>query len=236
MGRNRLLDHPCPCTRGLPLMSRASLYGQLPVLQYLAEKEGKKYFIEKLRDCREHDTYTALSALHAAAVGGKLNIVKWFCEQGVSADFVLPKTKDTPLHFACKTKVEEGAEIMQLSVVKYLIEDQHADWRLKTDTGRTATDLAREAGNTLIEAYLRGLEQKQAKKDRQANGKTEEELRLAAAAADQAAAAFLAELDAEDAAATASKAKAMKASPARKRKRFKEGVGRRINRIKEKKK
>lgn len=131
-GRNLLLNHhPCPCTDGCPLMYRTILSGQLPVVQYIAEKEGKKYFSDVFWEYKEKGIINETSALHVVAGGGKLDIVKWLCEQGTSVDLVLPASKYTPLSMDDDTQAK-------LSVVKYLIEQQHADCQFITSTGQTA--------------------------------------------------------------------------------------------------
>jgi hypothetical protein len=123
----------------------------------------------------------------------------------------MPVSKFTPLHVTCTVKNKDDAQA-KLSVVKYLIEEQHADWQLKVNTGHTAADLAKEANNVHIESYLKGIEQEQAKRRKQAKEKNEdaEKLRIAAVAADQAAAA---------AATAAKQAKARNALAAKKRKK-----------------
>lgn len=71
------------------------------VLEYIAEKEGQNYITDVVFEYEVNGRITVFSPLHFAAAGGKLHIVKWICEQGASVDFVLPKTKYTPLHTAC---------------------------------------------------------------------------------------------------------------------------------------
>lgn len=115
--RNELRDDPCPHACGFPLMYRAICSDQLPVVQYIAEKEGKKHFIDVL--WKRKGTNCATSPLHVAAGAGKLDIVKWLCEQGASVNFTTLASKSTPLHFACDGE-EDNTQKMVL-VVKYLV-------------------------------------------------------------------------------------------------------------------
>lgn len=111
--------------------------------------------------------------------------------------------KMTALHWACFDSADERDEDTMLSVVRRLVEEHHADVRLRTSKGTTAADMAMRSERPRIEAYLREKEH--------------DILQRATAASEAACAALLAELDAEEAMA-ASAAEAAGASTTKKKK------------------
>ena len=183
-----LLKQPCEC-RKMPLLFCAIDDGQLPLVEYLKEKEGPHilYQVSIIADVKEE-----ILPHHRAAYNGKLSILEWFLAQGVPVDFVATKSKMTALHFTCLNEMDEADEATLLSVARYLVAEHHADIHLPTAEGHTAADVARSFGNQLIEAYLKERE--------------EEDLQKAIASSEAARAALLAELDAEEAAAAAAAA------------------------------
>jgi uncharacterized membrane protein YgcG len=120
--------------------------------------------------------------LHYAASMGKLELVKFFCEEcGMDVESKANVREITPLQAACLgTNAEEEKSLL---VIKYLVEEKGADVRARIpiiyrgDKGEIAAMLALDRGRHRIHAYLMAKEKE---------------------AADAAADALLAELEGED--------------------------------------
>jgi hypothetical protein len=174
-------------------------------------------------------------AQHYAAVEGKLAILKWCFSQGMPVDLVAPTSGRTALHYLCDRLV--GSE-NSMDMVRYLVEEMHADIHIRDFDGKTAEDLARARSyHSLVEylsekGALRGAAHARARRAMKAReaaaaaaaaaAPSEEELLQAAAAAEEAARSLLEELEAEEKAA----ATAVGGSDTKKKKKNKKKKGR----------
>lgn len=86
------------------------------------------------------------SDIYSAAKNNDLEDVKCHFENGADMNKKHPYSAYVPLHFA--------AYYGHLNVVKYLIEETHADINIKDDSGRTPMHLAALNGQLYIVKYL----------------------------------------------------------------------------------
>lgn len=173
----------------------------LPVMEYLLEKEGEQILSTAWKTITgECNTVQA-----AALQGDDLSMLHWLLGQGVPVDLATPTEKFTALHAACtgSTEVQGERPLDRLPLVRLLIDQRHANFRLQTAEGKLPIDFAEEYGQDHIVAYLRNKERVEARRARRsvetaaATALSEEEMRQARAAADAAAEALLAEVEQE---------------------------------------
>jgi ankyrin repeat protein len=117
----------------------ASKRGDLEAVKHLLAQKGA--------DINLKDYWSGQTALHAAAVGGHLEIVKFLVESGADKE---AKTKSalTPLHFAAI----DG----HFGIVKFLVESG-ADKKAKTKGNQTPLQWAQRCRNTSIVDYLKSI-------------------------------------------------------------------------------
>jgi sacsin len=174
------------------------MIGDIPLLEYLKEKEGHYIFYQVTSNIVKIGVEAYPH--HSAAYTGNLSALEWFFSQGVPVDLASPTMKWTTLHWACCDGPDKNMEARMFPVVRCLVETHHANIHLRTHDGKTAADMAKRSGRRRIEAYLR-------KKELELG---DEEMRQATAASEAARAALLAEVDAEEAAAAAAAGKSTK--------------------------
>jgi len=99
--------------------------GELDKLQKLIEKDGANVNAQGNLN---------RTALHTAAMQGKMEIVMYLCEKGANKNMI-SNSGETPLHLATMNG--------HISVVEYLI-DEGSDFSIKTYSGKTPSDYARK--------------------------------------------------------------------------------------------
>jgi hypothetical protein len=110
----------------------AAFAGQLAVVERLLELGGQQ----------EHrDGWTAL---HYAAIGGRVDVARFLVAKGAKVDARAPNTQ---------TALMLAAAAGNLDMVKFLIDEQ-ADIKLKDHNGKTAMDVAEGKGNKQVAGYI----------------------------------------------------------------------------------
>ena len=126
--------------------------GQTPLhyAAYSGSRSVVEYFIsEQHCDPMHGIEHSGGTSLHCACLGGHLDLTKYLItEHGCDANHPAGVYGDTPLHAACSSKSS------CLSVVKYLINEQHCDPNSKGQYGRTPLHYACNIGHTDIIDYL----------------------------------------------------------------------------------
>jgi ankyrin repeat protein len=230
-GLQTLIKNCCNCLSNSSLMYRAIFCDSLPMIECIVGKAGKESTLYSIMSTWEEDS-TGEDAIyyptHLAACKEKLPILKWLLSQDVPVDLVTPTTNYTALHYNCSVKNRDEGK--RLEVVRYLVEDMHANIHIKNSDGVTAEDIAPAFNYHRIAAYLKGrraLEVRRAQRAKK-TGKaatapqSEEEVRQAAVAADEAAARLLQELEAEEQA-SATSAESSSTTKRKKKKSKKKG-------------
>lgn len=95
----------------------------------------KVLFDEKLinKDDVNRTDNCGFTLLHWAAYYGWLDGVKLFCENGADVNFAV-RFGETPVYYASRNG--------HLDVVKFLVEECHADFNITSDSGHTAVSIA----------------------------------------------------------------------------------------------
>jgi hypothetical protein len=200
-GLQAVIKNCCTCLPDPSVMYHAILHNSLPMIECIVEKAGKESTLySRITNGRGASFYPT----HLAACNGKLSIVKWLFSQGVPVNLVTPTSNCTALHYVCSRIA--GDEEKMLEVVRFLVEDIHANIHIRNIAGDTAEDIAHGRGDHRIAAYLKGrrtVEARQAQRAEAADKaaaatQSEEQIRQAAAAADEAAVRLLEDLEAEE--------------------------------------
>uniref|UniRef100_A0AC35FM37 ANK_REP_REGION domain-containing protein n=1 Tax=Panagrolaimus sp. PS1159 TaxID=55785 RepID=A0AC35FM37_9BILA len=143
-------------TKGQSLLHIASLSGHVPIVRWLIYRTGS--------DAILWPTYDRANAIHCAAFGGQVNVVKilldlWPKKRRRAILTTTDSRGNTPLHLAVISN--------QLEMVKYLLEIG-SNSKLLNTTGQTAEQIAQVRGYSAvahsISSYSNGKKLKKGKK------------------------------------------------------------------------
>uniref|UniRef100_A0A914Z8V5 ANK_REP_REGION domain-containing protein n=1 Tax=Panagrolaimus superbus TaxID=310955 RepID=A0A914Z8V5_9BILA len=143
-------------TKGQSLLHISSLSGHVPIVRWLIYRTGS--------DAILWPTYDRANAIHCAAFGGQINVVKilldlWPKKRRKAILTTTDSRGNTPLHLAVISN--------QLEMVKYLLEIG-SNFKLLNTTGQTAEQIAQVRGYTAvaqsIALYSHGKKLKKGKK------------------------------------------------------------------------
>ena len=147
----------------------ACRFGHVDIVQWWIEEYQTDLTLTAVREPKTNAT-----GLHMACRAGHLALVQFPTERFAHIPHyqLRDNSGNTPLHWACNMPMENGGELT-LSVVRYLIDDGHANVHLRNHDGYTPFHEACAKGNLVLVKFLletgeqTGLDSRQRTRDDQ---------------------------------------------------------------------